>query len=160
MTTRLHDVIVELVSRLAAALDGAAVVVDGPFFDGKSDYPPDAVYVGWDGDTDGDRAATADWSQEWAGGLGRPVAPKNESFGVLCCVISWVDGTSEDIPDCRANALSVLATVNTTVRADATLGQPQPGQGLISEGQLYQEEGPQGGVQARVPFVIHWTGRI
>lgn len=158
MTTRVDDAIRTVVAVLTEAFaDGTAVVVDGPEI--RADEPDTVVHVGWDGDHDGDYQATENWTQTWAGGLGRQPPPKDETFDILGAVISG-DG-DVDVPTRRATALSVLGVVETTLRAavNTGLGLPQPTVAQFSSGQLFQEQGPNG-LQARIPFVISVKTRI
>lgn len=154
--SRIHDAITAIVAALNAAspVTALATVYDGPYITG--DAPPSAVFVGYDGDPDGDMAATAEWTQKWAG-LG--ALRKDEQFAVLCCLVSW--SGDETVPARRAAALAVLNAVEDTLRAAANigLGLPQPTIAEFASGQLLQEQGPRG-LQARIPFAVTVKTRI
>lgn len=155
MTTRVHDAITATVAALQAGTTASlAAVVDGPFLTGED--PTSAVYVGYDGDPEGDFNATENWSQDWAG-LG--AQRKNESFDIVGCVISWSGDVT--VADRRATALAVLGAVESDLRAAANigLGLPQPTTVMWASGQLFQEQGPRG-LQARIPFSISVRTRI
>ena len=156
MSSRVHEAITAVVVALNAdpAVTGQATVVDGPFITG--DDPETAVYVGYDGDEDGDYNATENWSQEWAG-LG--AQRKNESFDITCCVISWSGEVA--VAARRQAALAVLGAVESTLRAAVNigLGLPSPTVASWSSGQLFQEQGSNG-LQARIPFRVHIETRV
>lgn len=156
MTTRVHDAITAVVAALNAdaTVTGSAAVVDGPFITG--DDPETAVYVGYDGDEDGDYNATENWTQEWAG-LG--AQRKNETFDITCCVISWSGEVT--VAARRQTALAVLAAVESALRSAVNigLGLPQPTVATWSSGQLFQEQGANG-LQARIPFTVSVRTRV
>lgn len=155
MTTRVDAAILATVAALEAGTTATlATVVDGPFLTG--DDPETAVYVGYDGDPEGDFNATENWAQDWAG-LG--AQRKNETFDIVGCVISWSGDVS--VPERRATALAVLAAVESDLRAAANigLGLPAPTVAAWASGQLFQEQGPKG-LQARIPFSISVQTRI
>jgi hypothetical protein len=156
-TSRLHDAILAVVAALNAApsVTSLATVYDGPVVIG--DRPTSAVFVGYDGQPEGDYAATDGWSQTWAG-LG--ALRRDEEFDIQCCVVSW-SGDAEDVPGRRAAAVAVLDAVGAVLRAAATigLGLPQPTWAEFAGGELFQEQGPTG-LQARIPFTIHVRTRV
>lgn len=140
--------------RAAPAVTALATVYDGPFISG--DIPVTAVHIGYDGDKDGDMAATAGWVQTWAG-LG--AYRKDEQFTLLCCVTSsWGE---VDVPGRRAAVVAVLGAVEDTLRAAANigLGLPQPTVVTFELGELYQGQGSNG-MQARIPFGLLVKTRI
>lgn len=156
MASRVDAAILAIVAALRAvpAVTALATVYDGPFVTG--DIPVTAVHVGYDGDRDGDMAATVGWAQSWAG-LG--ALRKDEEFGVLCCVTS--SSGEVDVPGRRAAVVAAMSAVEDTLRAAANigLGLPQPTQAAFESGELYQGQGPNG-LQARIPFTVLVKTRI
>jgi hypothetical protein len=155
MASRVHDAILAVVAALQAGTTAAlATVVDGPVLSG--DDPPAAVFVGYDGDPAGDMHSTEDWAQQWAG-LG--AQRKDESFTVVCAVVSW--SGDDDAATRRAAALAVLAAVEDDLRdpLNRGLGLPQPTVAMLASGQLFQEP-TNSGLQARIPFAITVQTRI
>jgi hypothetical protein len=156
MTSRVDAAILSVVSllRADAGVTALATVYDGPAVVG--DTPTTAVFVGYDGDPDGTMAATANWSRTPAGlgGLRR-----DEQFDVLCCVVSWSGDV--DVPSRRAAVMAAFIAVDSALWNALRIGLdlPQPTTAHITQGQLYQEQGPSG-LQARIPFGINVKTRI
>lgn len=153
--TRVHDAINAIVAALNAGTTAAlATVVDGPSNE-ATPFPGSYVFVGWDGDREGDYNATEDWTQDWAG-LG--AQRKDESFDVVCAVVS---GSGDaNVASRRQEALAVLAAVETDLRAPLNigLGLPSPSFARLSSAQLIQEWVD--GLRARIPFSISVQTRI
>lgn len=161
--TRVGDAIAAIVAALKAdsAVTALAAIVDGPIVSG--DDPETRIYVGYDGDNEGDYNATEDWSQDWAG-LG--AQRKTETFDVVCAVWSW--SGDMDVATRRARALAALDAAQTALRAalNIGLGLPQPTVAQWSQGQLLQEPvidpvaGTVDGLRCRIPFSISVSTRI
>jgi hypothetical protein len=153
--TRVDDAIGAIVTALRAGTTAAlATVVDGPSGE-ATPMPGSYVFVGWDGDREGDYNATEDWEQDWAG-LG--AQRKDETFDVVCAVVS---GSGDyNVAARRQDALAVLAAVETDLRSalNIGLGLPSPSFARLSSAQLIQE--PVDGLRARIPFSISVQTRI
>lgn len=154
--SRVHDAITALVAALEAepSVTALATVIDGPVLSG--DAPETAVFVGYSGDPGDGMAATANWTQTWAGlGAGR----RDEQFDVLCAVVSWSGET--DVAARRQTALAAFDAVATTLRATLNigLGLPQPTIAEMAVADLLQEQ-TAAGLQARIPFVVRVKTRV
>jgi hypothetical protein len=151
-TSRAPDAIDRLVALFDAApqLDGVKVV-DGPIVTG--DPLHEAVYVGYDGDPDGDGLAV-DFSQEWAS-IGQKA--KNETFTVTCAVVVWKGGTK--VRPIRARAFELLAAVEDLLRGDPALGMPPPTVVAFASGSCVQSQRASG-LEVRIPFQIAVQTRI
>lgn len=153
--TRVADAILAIVAALESGTTAAlATVVDGPSAE-ATPMPGSYVFVGWDGDREGDYNATEDWEQDWAA-LG--AQRKNESFDVVCAVVS---GSGDPrVAARRQTALAVLAAVETDLRSalNIGLGLPQPTFARLSSAQLIQEW--EDGLRVRIPFSINVQTRI
>lgn len=155
MATRVNDAILAVVAALrAGSTADLADVVDGPVLAG--DDPETAVFVGYDGDPEGDMHATENWSQSWAG-LG--AQRKDEAFDVVCSVVSW--SGDDAVSTRRAVALAALAAVEDDLRGvlNIGLGLPQPTTAALVTGQLIQEPTSRG-MQVRIPFAVSVQTRI
>lgn len=147
--SRVPEAIDGLIAVLTTPLASVALLVDGPIV--TDDPLQKAVGIGWDGNEDGDYAATVDWGQTWAG-LG--AKRKDEKFGILGFVSVWNgDSTPASVKQRRDEAFALLQLVETTLITDPGLGRPQPFVAGFSSGQLFQEAGPYGR-QARIAFVV------
>ena len=151
-TSRAPDVIDALVALFAAApaLTGVKVI-DGPPVTG--DPLHEAVYIGYDGDPDGDGQAV-DFAQEW-GAIGQK--SKNETFTVTCAVVVWKGGTL--VRPIRARAFELLATVEDLLRGDPSLGMPPPTVVALAAGSCVQSQRASG-LEVRIPFQIAVQTRI
>lgn len=163
MASRVDAAITAIVAALQAdaVVPTLAAVVDGPLVGG--DQTETRVYVGYDGDPDGDFNATENWSQDWAG-LG--AQRKDESFDVVCAV--WSFSGDLDVPARRQKALAVFSAVEDALRTPLNigLGLPQPTVAWLSSAQLVQEpvravdSDQLIGLRARIPFSISVRTRI
>lgn len=150
-TSRVPATLDRLVSLLGAT---TLTVVDGPLV---TDDPADAVYIGYDGDPDGD-FQTASPEQEWAG-LG--ASRRDEEFDIHCAAVALVgDGL---VKAARDAAYAQTAIVEATVRADPSLGLGPPTSPVfVAEfrgGPVFTEPTP-AGYQVRIVFNIHVRTRI
>lgn len=154
--SRVPDALSALVTLLrnTAGID-AATVYDGPFL--SDDTPRTAIYVGYDGNPEGDLQAITGWEQSWVG-LG--TASKDENFSIQCAVISWSGDT--DIALQRGEAFTVFGLIADQLRACATggsFGLPQPTTVALAGGEVYQEHG-NFGLQIRINFSVSVQTRI
>lgn len=150
LTSRVPATIDALVAGFTAA---GLKTWDGPVLTG--DFA-DSVYVGYDGDPEGDyEAATMD--QQWAG-LGAKA--RTETFDIICAVVVLIgDDGPQIVKMARDTAYSMLATAETVLRADPSLAQIPMFVAEIRPMAIYIEPGPQGD-QARLVFHIHVQTRI
>lgn len=150
-TSRVPDVIDALVALLAAAPALAGVkVVDGPIVTNDS---KDAVFVGYDGDPEGEGQAV-EFTQEWAA-IGQRA--KGETFTVTCAVVVWRGGTK--VRPIRVRAFELLAAVEDALRDDPSLGLPPPSVVAFASGSMAQLQGAPG-LGVRVMFQIAVKTRI
>lgn len=151
-TSRIPDVIDVLVTRLDAAptLDGVKVI-DGPIV--TNDPLHEAVYIGYDGDPEGDGAAV-EFTQVWAS-IGQRA--RGETFSVTCAVVVWKGSTK--VRPVRLRAFEVLAAIQDVVRADPSLGLPPPSVVAFASGSVIQLQ-RQSGLECRIPFQIAVQTRI
>lgn len=151
-TSRAPVVIDALVGLFDAdpVLDGVKVV-DGPIV--TNDPLPEAVFVGYDGNPEGDGEAV-DFRQEWAS-IGQRA--KDETFTVTCAVVVWRGST--EVKPIRDRAFALLAAIENSLRADPSLGQPPPTIVAFASGSLVQSQ-RQSGVEVRIPFQIAVQTRI
>lgn len=151
-SSRVPALIDALVPALQASPDLATVkVVDGPLVSDSA--AQEWVFVGYDGDEDGD-FATATSQQEWAG-LG--AKKKNEEITLTCAIL--VQRGSTDVRGCRTRTYEVFAAVENTLRADPSLGFPTPTVCAVTEHSFHQEQTADG-IQGRLPFTVTCTTRI
>lgn len=127
-----------------------ATVYDGPPL--TADYS-DAVFVGYDGDPDGDYEMGADDS-DWAG-LG--AQRRNETFDIICSIVTLVG--DDDIQLARENAYALYKLVSDALRADISLGQAAPFVASLKGGPIFTAPGPDGW-QCRKVFRVHVETRI
>lgn len=161
MGTRLGEAIDAVIAILKAGTTGTLLgqdaIYDGPTQSG--DDVTTAVFVGWDGDVEGDATATRAWDADFAGApVGRQ--QRDESFEIVCAVISWSGDV--DVKSRRDSALDAFAAVETDLRAriDLGIGVGVPTTAQITGMQLYQESAPESGRQARIPFLVSVETRI
>lgn len=109
-TSHIPAAIDAIVAKLTAA---GLLVWDGPFV--TQDFEA-AVYIGYDGDDQGDYKAVAG-TQDWKG-LG--AKHREEIFSIICAV--FVISGSQDTKVGRDAAYVLLDTVGTVLRADPSLG--------------------------------------
>lgn len=150
-TSRVPATIDALVTLLRAT---GITVWDGPLVVG--DYS-DAVFVGYDGDPDGD-FATADVDSEWAG-LG--ARARDEEFDIVCAAVALV---GDDITKlARDNAYALTEQVETVLRANPSLGLGPPTSPMFvaefKRGNTYTEPN-ESGYQVRIVFAVHVKTRI
>lgn len=146
MPSRVFDGINTVVTILRTA---GANVVDGPVVVGDS---LDFVYIGYDGDPDGDWSA-ATMGQDWAG-IG--TKKRDESFNIAGAVVSRY--SADDAQTARARVQAQFTIVETSVLADPSLGLPGQVQYCVADVQpiqLFAESG-----QYRLSFVIRVQTRI
>lgn len=151
-TSRVPAVIDALVALFyaAPALDDVKVV-DGPIV--TNDPLPQAVFVGYDGDPEGDGEAVS-FTQAWAS-IGQKA--RDETFTVTCAVAAWKGSTK--VKPVRDLAYELLAAVENTLRADPSLGQPPPTVVAFASGSLIQSQ-KHGGIEVRIPFQVAVQTRI
>jgi hypothetical protein len=139
------------IDALVAAFTAAGLhTFDGPLVSG--DYTP-AVWVGYDGDPEGDFKAV-EGDQEWAG-IG--AKKRGEEFDVICSV-TVLSGDS-DVRSARETAFALLATVENTLRADPSLDQTPPFVAEYRPGAMHIEPADTGH-QVRAVFNVHVKTRI
>lgn len=139
------------IDALVAALTGAGVTTwDGAVVSGDFE---NAVYVGYDGDPDGD-FKTVVMDQEWAG-LG--ARARTETFDIICC--AYVLSGAADTKSVRDTVYGLLATAETTLRANPSLGQASTFVAAIKPQELFTWP-TTGGVQGRLVFHVHVQTRI
>lgn len=143
MPTRTFDAINKIVDILTAA---EANVVDGPIVVGDS---LDFVYIGYDGDPDGDWSAAA-IGQDWAG-IG--TKKRSEFFDVVGAVVSKY--TADEPKTIRARVQAQFTIVENAILADPSLGFSPPCVAGVNPVQLFAESG-----QYRLTFVIRVQTRI
>lgn len=143
MPTRVFDGIDTVVTILRTA---GANVIDGWEVVGDT---LDFVYIGFDGDPEGDLSA-ADINQDWAG-IG--TKKRNEFFDIVGAVVSRY---SADTPKTSRDRVKAQFTiVETAVLADPSLGFSPPCVAGVNPVQLFAEPG-----QYRLTFVIRVQTRI
>jgi hypothetical protein len=147
VSTRFFDSIDAVVAALKAA---GVTVWDGPVSSG--DFG-DAVFVGYDGDPDGAFEA-ATMGQDWTG-LG--AKRRDETLDLHCAVVT-LSGDSDWKP-ARDRARAVLTIVETTLRADPSLGQPSPFVAGVRPVAAFQEPTTDG-LQIRITFTISIKTRV
>lgn len=147
--TRIAEVIDALVAVLGAGLAGK--VIDGPPV--TNDPLKEAVFVGYDGDPEGEGQA-AETDQQWAGiGLKR----RDETIQVTCAVVVWRGSTSAK--PVRIRVLELLDEVGQILRVDPSLGLPSPTVAEFASGQLFQAQ-RQSGIECRIPFIVRVKTRV
>jgi len=150
--SRVPELIDAVVAALQASADlGGVRIVDGPLVTDSA--ASDWVFVGYDGDPDGEFATTST-TQQWAG-LGAHA--KNEDILLTCAIL--VRRGSTDVKPCRSRVFQIFAAVEAAVRADPALGLPPPTVCSISETSFHTEQ-TTNGVQGRMPFTLACSTRI
>jgi hypothetical protein len=143
MPSRVFDSIDSIIALLETA---GLTVLDGTGLTG--DYQA-SVWVGYDGDPDGDWKV-ADIDQEWAG-LG--TRARNEMFDVVCAIVAPYDG--ESVKSGRDSVKALFATVESTLRADPSFGFSSPYIAGVQPRQLFNDE-----AGARLVFSITVKTRV
>lgn len=151
--SRVPDAIDALMAVFAAApaLDGVHVF-DGPPVTGSP--LKDVVFVGYDGDPEGDGGQAVEFSQEWSS-IGQKA--KDETFTVNCAVLAWRGSTA--VRPVRERAFALLAAVEDALRADPSLGMPPPTIVAFASGSLQQAQWHDG-ITCRIPFQVAIKTRI
>lgn len=143
MPSRLFDGINNVVTTLRTA---GANVVDGPLVVGDT---LDFVYIGYDGDPEGDWSA-ATISQDWAG-IG--TRKRNEYFDIVGAVVSRY--SADDSATARARVQAQFTIVENAILDDPSLGFAPPCVAGVNPVELFAEDG-----QYRLTFVIRVQTRI
>lgn len=152
-TSQVPALISAVVTALSADPGMAGVLVnDGPIVTAQQ-AGTDWVFVGYDGDPQGEMEA-ASATQEWAG-LG--AKRKDEQIDLVCAVVAGRGDTN--VAAARSRAYVLLGVVEDILRADPSLGFDPPTVFEMSAGVLYQEQ-TTGGIQARIPFTVSGRTRI
>lgn len=147
-----------VVSRVPAAIDAVVALLvaanvktwDGPVVTG--DYAA-AVFVGYDGDPDGDHVS-AEADQSWAG-IGAKV--RDEEIDITCAAIALLgDGT---VKAARDTVYAMVEKVETALRGTPSLGLSSPCVAEFRPGIYYTEPTP-GGYQARLGFFVSVKTRV
>jgi hypothetical protein len=152
--TMLPQAIDAIVSKLQAA---GLTVWDGPIITGNYD---DAVYIGYDGEYDGEEKAVS-ILQAWKG-LGANA--RSEDLDIACAVVTLTGNDDPSWKTSRDTTIAILEKIGQVLRADPSLGlgPPTVSADFVAElwpGELYQENGPSG-LQARIVFTIHIKTRV
>lgn len=145
-------------SRVPLAIDAIVTVLtaaglkvwDGPVI--TDDYA-DAVYIGYDGDPEGEQRAAA-VEQKWSG-LGQ--RKRDEDSQIIGAVV--VSTGDAGWKAARDKAYTMLGVVGQSLRADPSLGLSSPSIAELWPAGYYQEAGPSG-LQARLVFAIHHQTRV
>lgn len=111
------------------------------------------LYVGYDGDPEGDFKA-ADLDSEWAG-LG--AKKRDEAFDIVCAVVTRSGFRTPK--EARDAALTVFHTASNALRANPSLGLSPPFTAAPVPGELYTPPGSTG-AQGRLVFTVHIETRI
>lgn len=153
-TSAAFDVLDALYARLAGLpeLADPVRVYDGPYV--TEEMPVDSVFVGYDGDPEGDLQAFT-FEQDWAHAGYRA---KDETLSIPCCVISYT-GDANAVRDRRERVQALLAAIETALRADPTLGVSSTTRAQVRRGALHQEP-TSDGVRARLVFWVDVDTRI
>lgn len=126
---------------------GPRAVVDGPT--PEAENAKDVVFVGFGGDPAD--LVSVDTTEAFAGlGAGR----KAEMVTVRCAVVCW--SGDDQIRALRLAAYVTFGLVQTALRADLTVGRPNPTIGALTSTVLVQESGR----RVRLPFTVTVTTRI
>lgn len=141
------------IDAIVATFESAGLPVDdGPILNGAFE---DAVYVGYDGDPEGEQIA-ADMQQNWAGSVG--AKRRDEVLDVHGCVIATY-GDGDTWKSARDRAKGYLVALESALRADPSLGQPPPFVAEFRPRLAYQEFTDMG-FRVRVPFTVHIQTRV
>lgn len=135
------------IDAIVAALQAAGLTIwDGPIVSG--DFSS-AVFIGYDGDPDGDyRAVTT--TQTWSG-LGQ--RKRDEEDLISCAAVALLGTSDTSWKPTRDAVYALLDTVGQTLRADPSLAQPPPYTAEILTGDYFQEATTSGN-QGRLVFTI------
>jgi hypothetical protein len=145
--TRLDDTILALVALwTAAGID----TVDGAFVSGDIG---DRLFVGYDGDPDGD-FQVADLDSEWAG-LG--ARKRDETFDVVCAAVTRSGFRLAS--EARAAANAIYQTASAALRGNPGLGMPPPFVAAPQPQGLFTPP-TSSGVQGRLVFNVHVETRV
>jgi hypothetical protein len=148
-TSRVPAALDVLLAALRAAPGLVGIrVCDGPeVLDGAAQA---ALWVGYDGDPEGDDASVTS-SSKWAG-LG--ARARDETFAITCAVAVMTGASSTTaVRSQRQRAYELFAVVEDIVRSDPSLGLPSPSRFAVTDGDLYQEP-IEGGTRARLVFTV------
>lgn len=116
--------------------------------------PTDSIYIGYDGDPEGEMAAIVG-DQDWAGTLG--AKQRDETFDIVCSITVLAgDG---DVAAAVARVYALFAIVTQAVRTNTCLGQPPPTVVSIRSPQLYLDPTAQG-LEPRLVFRVNVKTRI
>lgn len=140
------------IDALVAAFRAAGLnTFDGPPITGDWSV---AVFVGYDAGGEDSEFRAVTTTQSWAS-LGAKA--RNEEFSVFCGIAAVDGGGVTKVA--RDAAYSVMATVETVLRADPSLGQTPPFTIAVASGDLYQFP-VESGMECRLPFTISVVTRI
>lgn len=114
----------------------------------------DGIFVGYDGDPEGDFEAV-DFDSEWAG-LGAKA--RDEEFDVVCASVALV-GEDEGVTLALDRAYDQLESAAVLLRADPSLGFSPPYTAAVKGGAVFNVPGPKGH-QVRIVFRVHVATRI
>jgi len=138
------------------ALRGASSLSGVRVFDGieiDMSYPGDAIAIGHDGNLDGDEVRASSIRQEY-----RPLGAISKfEQGTLNCFLWSANGTS-DITTRRAQAFSLLSSVEAVIRADVSFGGIVQFSGMESGEINYRQT--TNGVGVGILFTITYQSRI
>lgn len=145
------------VAALLSTLQAAPALAGVPVFDGPvvTDDYRDALFIGYDGDTHGERESIVT-DQQWAG-LG--AKKRTETITILCAAVAVSgDGTALDA---RTRAYALMAATENVLRADPSMAQtPTPFIAAVSAPRLLYDWLEMTGLQARLTFSVHIETRI
>lgn len=143
MPSRVFDAINKVVDLVRIA---GGNVIDGPTVIGDN---LDFVFIGYDGDPDGDWSS-ATIAQDWAGiGTKR----RDEFFDIVGAAVSSY--TADDNKTARAKVQAQFTLVESAILADPSLGFSPPCVAGVNPIQLFAEGG-----QYRLTFVIRVQTRV
>lgn len=143
----------ETVDSVISTLEFAGLfVVDG--IDDNNSFD-DVVYVGYDANPQDQSHLAGDIRQEWAGSVG--AKKRDEVFDIVCAIV--VTRGDNESKLARDDAFDILGTVESTLRADPSLGFSPPFVAGVKPRQfLYTTFND--GVQGRLPFLINVKTRV
>ena len=145
--TRVDEAILALVALWTAA---GLATVDGGLVSGDTGG---RVFVGYDGDPDGDWQA-AELDSDWAG-VGS--TKRDEEFDVICAVVTR--SGFQKASEARAAALAMYQTASAALRANPSLGFPPPSVVSPQPQGLFTPPGKTG-IQGRLVFNVHVKTRV
>lgn len=128
----------------------------GPYPSGD---PDDAVFVGYDGNPEGDLEAVVH-RQSWAGAVGQ--GRRDEQFDIRCCVLNLAGANSVDaIGQAIMRVYGIFGVLARALHTDPHLGLGvHPYRAEITGPSSYLPPGSQAGIEARVTFDVHVETRI